>query len=309
MTTYIIRRSAEIVPTVLFVLTVMFFLLSILPGDAALLAGDPRLAKNPSAIKRVKQKWGLNDPIPIRYFKYLFNLFQGDLGTSYRTHEKVSQLLLRKIPPTFILVGVAYLFATPIGLALGFVSGIDRGSIIDFGSMSLAIFGVSVPRFWVGLMLMYLFAVLFHGLLPASGYGGAIYYVLPSITLGYPMIALVARITRSSVLEVIQKDYVRTARSKGASEWTVNLKHVFRNSILPIMTVSGLQLGGLVANTVIVERVFSWPGIGTLTINSIMRRDIPAIQACVFVFVLVVVVLNTLVDILYAYLDPRITYS
>jgi len=309
MISYIIRRVLEIVPTVLFVLTVIFFLLSILPGDAALLAGDPKLAKDPAVIESLRHKWGLDAPIPIRYFKYVSNLFRGDLGTSYRTHEKVSELLAQNLPPTLALVVFAYLLATPIGILLGFKAAISRGSIIDLGSMSFAIFGVSVPRFWAGLMLMYLFAVMLRGLLPASGYGGFIYYILPSITLGYPLVALIARITRSSVLEVLNEDYVRTARSKGSPERIVYWKHVFRNSILPVLTVTGLQLGTLIANTVIVETIFSWPGLGKLTIDSILRRDIPAVQGCILLFILIIVFVNTFVDILYAYLDPRISYS
>lgn len=296
-------------PTVVFILTVMFFLLSILPGDAALLAGDPKLAKNPEAMAQIRAKWGLDDPIPLRYLKYMANLLQGDLGTSYRTRQEVGNLILKKLWPTLSLAGLAYLIATPLGLLMGFVSALNRGSWLDFGALSLAIFGVSVPRFWVGLMLMYLFAVLFNGALPSSGFGSVANYVLPCLTLGYPLIALLARTTRSSALEVMEEDYVQTARAKGAPEWRVNLNHVFRNSLMPIITVAGLQLGTLIANTVIVEKIFSWPGLGNLVINSILRRDIPAVQGCILVFTLSIVLINTGVDVFYAYLDPRIRYD
>lgn len=309
MFSYIIQRTIQIVPTALFVLTVVFFLLSVLPGDAALLSGSARRGMDEAALENLREEWGLDDPIPIRYIKYIANLLQGDLGLSYRTGEEVSQLLIKKLAPTFSLVGLAFLFATPFGILLGFFSALNRGSIIDLGSMLFAVVGVSAPRFWVGLMLMYLFAVVFQGLLPPSGFGGFTYYILPSLTLGFPMIALIARITRSSVLEVMQEDYVRTARAKGAPESLVNLKHVFRNSILPVLTTAGLNFGAMVANTVVVEKIFSWPGIGNLVISSILRRDIPAMQGCILVFVMVVVFINALVDILYAYFDPTITYS
>lgn len=309
MASYIARRVLQVIPTLWVLLTIIFILLNILPGDAALLAGDPRMAKNPQVMARIRAKWGLNDPFYVRYFKYFGNLLQGDLGISYRTSEKVSTLLGSALLASLKLVGLASAGAMVLGIMLGFISGIRHGSFIDLCSMGFAILGISAPRFWVGLMLMYFFAVIL-GILPASGYGSNIkYYILPSITLGIPMIALLARTTRSAVLDVRQEDYVRTARSKGLSEYLVRSKHIFRNAFLPVMTIAGLQIGTLLANTVIVEKIFSWPGLGNLIVTSIMRRDIPTIQGCVLVFCLGFILINTLIDILYAYLDPRIKYD
>ena len=310
MISYITRRLLQIIPTLLVLLTIMFFLLNILPGDAALLAGASRKGQSEEMMKNIREKWGLDDPIHVRYFKYLFNLLRGDLGTSYRTHSSVAGLIGNKLVATLTLVGVAGLGSTIIGVLLGFVAGIRHGSFLDLFTTGGAIMGISAPRFWVGLMLMYFFAVIL-GVLPASGFGGgrAVFYVLPSITLGIPLIALLARTTRASVLDVVSEDYVRTARSKGLSEKLVQAKHIFSNAFLPVITVSGLQLGTMLANTVVVEKVFSWPGLGNLIVTSILRRDIPAVQGCILIFAIAFIALNLLVDVLYAYLDPRIRYT
>jgi len=310
MISYITRRSLQVIPTLLFLLTLMFFLLNVLPGDAALLAGASRKGQSEETIENLRAKWGLDDPIHVRYFKYMFNLFQGDLGTSYRTHTSVSSLLANKLVATFTLVGLAALGSTVLGVLLGFIAGMRHGSLTDLSSMGFAILGISAPRFWVGLMLMYLFAVIL-GILPASGFGGGSpqYYILPAVTLGIPMVCLLARTTRASVLDVVSEDYVRTARSKGLSERIVQSKHIFRNAIMEVATIAGLQIGTMLANTVVVEKVFSWPGLGGLIVNSIMQRDIPAIQGCIMIFATTFILINLLVDISYAYLDPRIRYS
>ncbi len=310
MISYIIRRSLQVVPTLLVLLTIVFLLLNILPGDAALLAGSSRRGKSEEAMENLREKWGLDDPLPVRYFKYMANLFQGDLGTSYRTQSPVSSLIGNKLVATLTLVAMAALGSTIIGVLLGFVAGMRHGSFTDLFSMGFAILGISAPRFWVGLMLMYVFAVIF-GILPASGFGGgaAKFYVLPTVTLGLPMVCLLARTTRASVLDVVSKDFVRTARSKGLREYIVQWKHIFRNSIMEVITIAGLQIGTMLSNTVVVEKVFSWPGLGGLIINSIMQRDIPVIQGCIMVFATTFILVNLLVDISYAYLDPRIRYG
>lgn len=298
------------IPTLLFILTLIFFLLNILPGDAALLAGASRKGQSEEVIENLRQKWGLGDPIHMRYFKYMANLFRGDLGTSYRTHTKVTNLIGQKMIATLTLVTMAALGSTILGILLGFIAGMRHGSLTDLASMGFAIFGISAPRFWIGLMLMYLFAVLM-GVLPSSGFGGGAprYYILPSITLGIPMVCLLARTTRASVLDVVSQDFVRTARSKGLSEYIVQSKHIFRNAIMEVLTIAGLQVGTMLANTVVVEKVFSWPGLGNLIINSILQRDIPAIQGCIMIFASAFIFINLFVDISYAYLDPRIRYE
>lgn len=310
MLSYIVRRILQNIPLVLLILTLVFFLLNILPGDAALLSGDVRLSRSPEVIDAIRARWGLDQPLHIRYFTYISNILRGDLGTSYRTFERVSVMVMEAILPTFQLVIFSFLIALFFGVLLGFIASLYQGSIIDLITMITAIIGISAPNFWVGLMLMYFFAVIL-GLLPSSGYGGGSisFMILPAITLGIPLIALLARSTRAAVLDVAQEDYVRTARSKGLSERIVQFRHVLRNALIPTMTIAALQLATLMANTVIVEKVFSWPGIGSLVVDSIFRRDIPVVQGCILVFSLGFILINLLADVLYGYLDPRIAYD
>ncbi len=310
MTNYIIRRLLRSIFTVLVVVSIIFFLLNLLPGDAALMGGDLRKSQDEEVLKSIRKKWGLDKPLPQRYFLYIINLLRGDLGTSYRTSLPVIKLLAQSIIPTIKLSFFAFIISIIIGLSIGFIAALNRGNMIDFFSMFFSIFGISAPRFWIGLMLMYVFGATFR-LLPASGYGdGKItYLILPAITLSLPLIAFLARTTRATVLDVIEEDYVRTAKAKGLSAQMVNIKHVLRNSLISIMTIGGLQLGSLMANTVIVEKVFSYPGLGSLIVDSIHRRDIPTVQGCVLVFSLSFIIINLIVDCLYGYTDPRISYN
>lgn len=304
------KRLVQAIGTVLAIATILFFLLNLLPGDAALLAGDPRRAQNPEAIAAMRARWGLDQPLHIRYFIYMSNLIRGDLGISYRTSIPVYRLIAQSLGSTLRLVLLAFFLAASIGIVLGFLAAINRGTIIDFISMVFAILGISAPGFWIGLMLMYLFAVNL-GILPASGYGDGklAFMILPAVTLSLPLIALLARTTRAAVLDIIQEDYIRTARAKGLSEKWIWIKHMLRNCFISIITIAGLQLGTLIANTVIIERVFSWPGLGNLIVESILRQDIPAVQGVVLIFALSFIIINLIIDLLYAYLDPRISYS
>jgi peptide/nickel transport system permease protein len=284
--------------------------MNVLPGDAALLAGDLRMAKNEAVIANIRAKWGLDQPLAIRYFTYIKNLLHGDLGTSYRTSTAVTKLLFPKLINTLKIVFIAFLLAVIVGISLGFIAALNRGKLLDIILMVIAILGISMPRFWLGLMLMYYFAVI-KNILPAAGTGnGAFtYLILPALTLSIPMIALIARTTRSAVLDEINHDHVRTAKAKGISQLKVNFKHILRNALTSIITIIGLQLGTILANTVVVEKVFAWPGIGVLVVNSIFKRDIPAMQGCILVFAIGFIVINLTVDLLYAFLDPRISYS
>ncbi|RCW51441.1 peptide/nickel transport system permease protein [Halanaerobium sp. MA284_MarDTE_T2] len=310
MLIYVIRRIAQSAAAILILLTLLFVVLNVLPGDAALLAGDLRMAKNEEVIANIRAKWGLDKPLHIRYLTYMGNLLRCDLGTSYRTSNKVIDLIIPKLFSTIKIVITAFIAAVIVGIFLGFMAALYRGTLIDVILMIIAILGISMPRFWLGLMLMYYFAVI-HNFLPASGTGDGsfLFIILPALTLSIPMIALIARTTRSAVLDEINHDHVRTARAKGLSNSAVNIKHIFRNSLLSIITIVGLQLGTVFANTVVVEKVFAWPGIGDLVVNSIFKRDIPAIQGCILVFALCFILINLFVDILYAFLDPRISYS
>ncbi|MFP4589487.1 MAG: ABC transporter permease [Candidatus Bipolaricaulota bacterium] len=309
MISYIIRRSLQIIPTLLVVITFLFFLLSALPGDVALLAGNPRMQDaGPEVLEELREEWGLNRPLHIQYFDYLTDLFRGDLGYSFRSQEKVAVLIGHRIVPTVQLALLAGAVSLSLGVILGFLAAIFHGTLIDFFLMIVAVVGISAPSFWIGVILMYVFAVTFS-LLPPSGYGSIYNLILPTLALAIRHSALIARTTRASVLDIIKEDYVRTARAKGISEIALNVKHVFRNAILPIMTIGGLEVGTIFAGTIIIEKLFSWPGLGNLLINSVTKRDIPTAQGAVLVYFSVFIFVNFFTDIMYAYADPTITYD
>ena len=281
-----------------------------MPGDAALLSGNPRGGTDPKVIEALREKWGLNDPLPIRYVRFLGNLVKGDLGISFRLDRKVSEVINERLFVTLRLATCAMLFAVIGGVGLGFFSAIHQGSAFDIIAMIGAVTGMSIPNFWLGLMLMYLVGVLL-GILPTSGYGGGdlAHLILPAFTLGVRYMALLARMSRSAVLDVVHEDYVNTARSKGLAERVVQFRHIFRNALIPVITIAGLQFGGMLASTVVVETVFSWSGIGSLLVESIFRRDVPVLQGCMLIIVVAFLVINLLVDLAYGYLDPRIQYD
>jgi len=281
-----------------------------MPGDAALLSGNPRGGTDPRIIEALREKWGLNDPLPIRYVRFLGNLVKGDLGISFRLDRKVSEIIGERLFVTLRLAACGMFFALITGVSLGFFSAIHQGSVLDMVAMIGAVAGMSIPNFWLGLMLMYLVGVLL-GILPTSGYGGGDlrHLILPAFTLGVRYMALLARMSRSAVLDVVHEDYVNTARSKGLAERAVQFRHIFRNALIPVITIAGLQFGGMLASTVVVETVFSWSGIGSLLVDSIFRRDVPVLQGCVLIIVVAFLLINLLIDLVYGYLDPRIQYD
>lgn len=310
MITFLVRRLIQFIPTLLGVTLIIFILLNVMPGDAALLSGNPRGGTDPKVIEALREKWGLNDPLPIRYVRFLGNLVKGDLGISFRLDRKVSEVINERLFVTLRLATCAMLFAVIGGVGLGFFSAIHQGSAFDIIAMIGAVTGMSIPNFWLGLMLMYLVGVLL-GILPTSGYGGGdlAHLILPAFTLGVRYMALLARMSRSAVLDVVHEDYVNTARSKGLAERVVQFRHIFRNALIPVITIAGLQFGGMLASTVVVETVFSWCGIGSLLVESIFRRDVPVLQGCILIIVVAFLVINLLVDLAYGYLDPRIQYD
>jgi len=310
MVTFLVRRLIQFIPTLLAVTFIIFILLNVMPGDAALLSGNPRGGTDPKVIEALREKWGLNDPLPIRYVRFLGNLVKGDLGISFRLDRKVSEVINERLFVTLRLAACAMLFAVIGGVGLGFFSAIHQGSALDIIAMIGAVAGMSIPNFWLGLMLMYLVGVLL-GILPTSGYGGGdlAHLILPAFTLGIRYMALLARMSRSAVLDVVHEDYVNTARSKGLAERAVQFRHIFRNALIPVITIAGLQFGGMLASTVVVETVFSWSGIGSLLVDSIFRRDVPVLQGCILIIVVAFLVINLLVDLVYGYLDPRIQYD
>ena len=309
MLAYALRRLLQFIPTIVGISLIMFLLLNVLPGNAALMAGGKR-ELDTRLIERMKKEWGLDKPLHVRYLRYMKELARGELGRSFLRQEKVNDLLGARIWPTLKLAIAAMMIALCLGIPLGFFSALRQGTWLDTSSMVAAVSGVSLPQFWLGLLLMFLFSVKLH-LFPTCGYGdGALLHlVLPAVTLGVGYMALLARTTRAAVVETLGEDFVRTARSKGLSGFLINRKHVLRNTLVLVLTTAGLQFGSLMGQTVIVEKLFSWPGIGSLMVDSIFQRDIPVTQGCILVIILVFLVVNLTVDLLYSFIDPRIKYQ
>lgn len=310
MLKFALRRILQFIPTILAITLILFILLNILPGDAALMSGDAQdKGVDPRFIEEMKKRWGLDQPIHIRYLTYLKNLAAGDMGLSYLRREKVSGLIASRLWPTLRLAFAAMLIAVSIGIPLGFYSALRQGSWLDAFSMVGAVSGVSIPQFWLGLLLMFFLAVKLP-FFPVSGYGdGDLKHILlPAFTLGVGYMALLARTTRAAVVEILTTDYIRTARAKGLSRFLVNRKHILRNALILVLTTAGLQFGSLMGQTVVVEKLFSWPGLGSLMVDSIFQRDIPVTQGCVLLIILVFLLVNLAVDLLYAIIDPRVEY-
>lgn len=309
MFAYAVRRILQFIPTIIGISLIMFCLLNVLPGNAALMAGGKR-ELSPEVIEQMKKKWGLDKPLYYRYLVYMKDLAHGDLGESFLRQEKVNKLLAGRIWPTLRLAVAAMVIALTLGIPLGFFSALKQGTWLDSSSMILAVSGVAMPQFWLGLLLMLFFSAKMSWF-PTSGYGDGdfIHLVLPAITLGLGSMALLARTTRAAVLEVLEEDFIRTARSKGLSILLINRRHVFQNTLVLILTTAGLQFGSLIGQTVIVEKLFSWPGLGSLLVDSIFLRDIPMIQGGILVIILAFLIVNLVVDLLYCVIDPRIKYQ
>jgi len=313
MTTYLIRRLLLAIPTLIGVSFFVFLSLRLVPGDPAIaLAGE---LATPEIVAQVRADLGLDDPLHIQYLTYMGRMLQGDMGDSIRSGLPVLDEIELRLPRTLLLTFVSLIVAGMIGIPLGIAAATRPNSLLDTGSMIVALLGVSMPIFWLGLMLMILFAVLIPDwlnlsgpLLPPTGSGTWQHMVMPVTALAANSIALQARMTRSSMLEVLGQDYIRTARAKGQHERVVIYYHALRNAMLPIVTIIGLQFGTLLGGAVLTETVFSWPGIGRLLVDSIGYRDYPVIQGTVLVIAIGFVLTNILVDVLYAYLDPRIQY-
>lgn len=307
---FILRRLLLAVPVFVGVTLVTFLLMSVVPGDPVTALVDEKMAStDPAAARLFREKWGLDEPVPVQYLKFLANAARGDLGLSYRSEQPVLESVLERLPATAALAAASLALAVLIGIPLGIVAAIRQNTALDSASIMLATFGVSVPNFWLGLLLIYALAVHLRWL-PPSGYGPPFpYLIMPAITLGTGLSAVIARLTRSSMLEVIRQDYVRTARAKGLAERRVIAAHALRNAAIPIVTIVGVQISGLLSGAVITERVFSWPGVGRLLLDSIGARDLPVVQGCVLFIATMFIGLNLLVDVSYAWLDPRIRYE
>lgn len=309
---YMVRRLITTIPTLLAVTFLVFSMIHLMPGDPikAIFRQEPGDDGEitPEVIESLNKKFGFDKPLPEQYVRYMWKLFQGDMGRSTIYSRPVLKIILEKIPQTAELALTAMIFAVLIGVPLGIISAARRGKWADTIAMLIAMFGVSMPNFWFGLIAIMLFAVTL-GWLPSSGTGGIEYLILPAITLGTSAAAIIARLTRSSLLEVLQEDYINTARSKGVRELKVLWVHALRNSLIPVLTIVGLQFGSLLAGTIVVETVFARSGLGILMITAVTSKDIQLAQGLILIIAVIYIVVNMFVDMLYAVLDPRIEYS
>jgi peptide/nickel transport system permease protein len=303
---FIIRRLLLAIPTLFGVLVVAFLLLYVAPGDPVESMVGERA--DSATIARLRAQLHLDDPLPIRFGHYVASVVTGDLGTSYITNRPITQDIRERFPKTMELAGAAMLLATCLGVSLGVLSARRPGGLADKFALGVAYLGISFPVYWVGLLLILLFAVTLHWL-PPSGFGGLRFLVLPALTLGMRSIAFQARMTRSSMMDALGADYVRTARAKGINEWMVTLKHALRNALIPVITVLGLDFGAYLTGSILTETIFSWPGIGRYVVDAISRRDLPAIQGSVLFLSTVFVVVNLITDLAYAKADPRVSYQ
>lgn len=300
---YLARRLVQAVGVVFGVSIVIFFLIRLIPGDpVSSLLPDSASQEQRESLRR---ELGLDQPAPIQYFRFLARAAQGDLGKSLFFNKPAVELILNAFPNTLLLAVTALGVALGLALPLGILAGIRRDSFWDYFAMGLAMIGQSLPPFWLGLMLMALFAVTL-GWLPTTGFEKPQSIVLPSITLGAYLMALTTRLVRSGMLDVLGEDYIRTARAKGLTEFLLLMRHAMPNLLIPVVTVVGLQLGALLGGAVITETVFAWPGVGTVVYRAISSRDYPLIQAAVLLLSVFFVFINLAVDVAYAYLDPRI---
>ncbi len=303
---YVIKRLLSTIPVLLGISLLLFFMLRALPGDPAqVLAGQ---MATPEDIELIRHQLGLDRPVYVQYAFFLGRLAKFDLGRSARTQNPVIEEVWARLPNTILLSVVAITLACLFGMPAGIISAVRPYTLLDYIVTAAALFGISMPVFWLGLMLVVVFSVMLNWL-PAGGTGSWLHVILPSVTLAAFVVAFIARMTRSSMLEVLSQDYTTTARSKGLKEQVVIIKHALKNALIPIITVIGLQFGTLLGGAVLTETVFAWPGLGRLIVDSILARDYPVIQGAILIFGLLYIMVNLAVDVIYAYVDPRIRYD
>lgn len=311
---YVFRRLLDLIPTLFVVATIVFIITRLIPGNpAAVMLGPTASVED---IEKLTAQLGLNDPYIVQFLNYLKGVIQGDLGMSLSYNQPVTSLIMERFPNTFILAMCALFIALIIGIPAGILAASKHNSLIDYTVMLISLIGVSMPIFWLGVMLVLYFSVNL-GWLPATGMGnledGFIpflkHLILPSIALATIPMATFARITRSSMLEVVSKEYIKTARSKGLKEYVVITKHAFKNALTPILTVLGMQISGLLGGAVLTETIFSWPGMGRLIVDAIEKRDFVVVQGTVLFIAIIFVLINLLVDILYKVVNPRVNYE
>lgn len=300
---YILRRVFLLVPVMLGVSFVVFTIMFFTPGDPAkLMLGERAPAEE---VARLRTQMGLDDPFLVQFVNFVTRALRGDLGRSLVTRRSVAAELFSRFPATMQLAAAAVLVAVLMGIPIGIISATRQYSFFDGASMALALVGVSMPNFWQGMMMVLLFSIAFR-ILPSSGYGTIWHLVMPALTIGTSSAAIITRMTRSSMLEVVRQDYIRTARAKGLSENVVINRHALKNALIPIVTVIGLQFGYLLGGAVLTETIFAWPGVGRFMVDAIRQKDYPVVQGGVLLLALTFSLVNLIVDILYAYIDPRI---
>ncbi|MBO9482915.1 MULTISPECIES: nickel ABC transporter permease [Gammaproteobacteria] len=300
---FILKRLLLLIPVLLGVSLLVFAIMSFTPGDPAQLI----LGENapPEAVAELREEMGLNDPFLLRYARFVGNAATGDLGQSYTSGRDVFDEIFSRFPNTLILAALGVVIAVIIGIPIGIISATRQYSMIDSGSMFFALLGVSMPNFWLGLMMILLFSVNL-GWVPSGGYSSWSSLIMPAITLGTGSAAIITRMTRSSMLEVIRQDYIRTARAKGVAENVVINRHALKNALIPVITVIGLQFGMLLGGAVLTETVFSWPGVGRMMVDAIRQKDAPTVLGTVVFLATTFSLVNLLVDLLYGFVDPRI---
>ncbi|MBK1682124.1 glutathione ABC transporter permease GsiC [Rhodoferax fermentans] len=306
MLNYFLKRLLGLVPTLLIVAVLVFLFVHMLPGDPARLAAGQDADEQ--TVELVRQELGLDRPLHEQFVHYFSRMLQGDFGTSIRTRRPVSTEIAERFAPTLLLTITSMAWAVVFGMSIGVMSAVFRNQWPDRLGMTIAVSGISFPAFALGMLLMQVFSV-YLGWLPTVGADSWKHYILPSLTLGAAVAAVMARFTRASFVEVIQEDFVRTARAKGVSERVVIAKHCLRNALIPVVTMMGLQFGFLLGGSIVVEAVFNWPGLGRLLVDSVTQRDYPVIQTLVLLFSLEFILINLIVDLLYGFINPTIRYK
>lgn len=308
MRKFIIKRVVGIIPILLGVSLILFIMLNIVPGDPiALMMGEHA---NAETIERVTERMHLNDPVIVRFFRFIIDAFKGDFGYSYKLKREVSSLIWNAFPNTAILAVSAAFLSWIIGIPAGIISAVKKHSFSDYSVMTFTLMGVSMPVFWAGLLFQYIFGLKLD-LLPVAGFDGLDikYIIMPAIVLGWSSAAIIARLTRSSLLEVMSDDYIRTAREKGLLQGQVIFRHALKNSFLPVITIMAIQVASLLSGAVITETIFGIPGVGRLAVSAIQDRDMPLLQGSVLFTTILIILGNLVADILYGFLDPRIKYD
>jgi ABC-type dipeptide/oligopeptide/nickel transport system permease component len=313
LTRYVLRRLLQTVPVLLGVSLLVFAIMHVVPGDPVRLIAGPDAPE--SVVARVRVELGLERPLHVQYFSFLARALRGDLGRSLRSRAPVIDEIFSRFPATLELTTVSMLLAVVVGIPLGLVAAVRRASWIDYLAMGASLSTLSMPIFWVAIVAIWLFSLQL-GWLPVSGRAGPVWeweglrhMVLPAATLATTSLAIISRLTRSGMLDVLGREYVTTARAKGVPPWRVVGKHALTNALIPVVTVVGLQYGFLLGGAVVTETIFAWPGVGRLAITAILQRDYPVVQGCVLLVAVVFVLINLLVDVLYGWLDPRIRYE